>query len=912
MFHLKKLPTEFVSPTSSSNRMRAKRRLAFLLGTAAAIATPVAFAEEADETRPIDASTMSVPVVPKSAQPRSATEQAKRLPLATAEPKSGDAPLSVSVQVPSNSPTFYMLDTPAPQPSSSRNEQPSRIDAFNENQSKVVTIELAATYQGRKLGLITVETTLTRVLNVEASQLRAALEPYVDESTQLLLSQFRSGFVSVERLQAIGVTARLDPATLTLTIEAPPKKEGPLDMNLGGREAPEGTQTADAANFAAGLTSTFLFNEDFEDANSSTLSTSLSGFVNYGGVRGLNLDYGGILTFDDGTGESRFDADRTILFMDRPEHALRFEAGTLYTPLSELAGENDFLGVGITKSYRRLQPTRVLRPLGQRSFELNRASEVTVLVDGQEISRFDAPAGAVNLNDIPLANISNRVSIVVEDEFGRRETQSFSVASDAMLLQPGLSEYSFGIGQKRDRNRSGFTYTDDVVAAGNYSFGLNSNLTLGAFGYASEELSVVGTQSVFGLLDGIAQLELGYSDSETSGNGLATSLDYRWNSSPNAVRSQNFAFAFDYRDRNFTTAGSQFGVGIKYDASAFYELQLTNRLRMNLSGTYSEDYYSDTAAKSIALGSSYQFGHFFFGAGVRVGSDLNGDDDVGGFVTLTRRFGDRGSANARYDTRSDRASLRYRRPARDEVGSFGYEAELSSRDQDVSLRGAADYTANRYRTRVSFTQLNRDNDAIGDDSRLTARFQTGIAFADGQFGIGRDPGRGFVMVDKHESLDGARTTIKARGRRAVKATSGLLGPAIARVNSPYVPTTIPVDVLDAPIGYNVGEGAYYVVPGARSGIKITIGNDAFRSVVATFVAYDEPLKLTAGTITNKTTGDTQVTFTNNAGRALVSNLTPGEYLLEFAGTDFTFEFAVDEDTEAFSDLGLIDLTQGDS
>lgn len=805
---------------------------------------------------------------------------------------------------------FFTLDTVPPPPSSPVRSQPSPMEAFREKQSKVVTIELMTTYQGRSIGPMAVDTTLSEVVAVNALHLQQKLGPLLDASTQLLLSQFESGAIPVDQLRAIGVEAELDPATLTMSIEAPAKPNGPLELNLGGREAPEGTETAYPAKVAAGLTSTFLYNQDFEDADSSTLSSAFSGFVNFGGPTGLNLDYGGILTFDDGTGESRYNADRTVLFMDRPDEALRFEAGTLYSPLSNLAGEADFLGVGVTKSYRQLQPTRVLRPLGQRAFQLNRASEVTVLVDGQEISRFNAPAGPVELNDIPLANLSNRVSIVVEDEFGRRETESFSIASDTLLLQPGVSEYSFGIGQKRDQSRSGFQYEDQTIALGSFQYGLTPNLTVGAYGYASDEQSLAGTQSVFGVLDGIAQLDFSVSDSDTSGSGFASSVDYRWNSSPSEPRAQSFAVAVDYRDENYAPAGSFFGSGQKLEASAFYERQLSERVRVSLAGNYSENYFTDSPSHSVSIGSSYQLGRFFIGAGARAGTLSNGEDEVGGFLTVTRRLGRRSSLNGRYDTRNDYSSLRYRQPSTNDVGSFGFESEISRRSGDEMLRGAADYTANRYRSRLALTHAQRDG-AMDNSTTMSARFQTGLAFADGKLGLGRDPGRGFVMVDRHKSLEDAQVSIRSRGRDGVRATSGLFGPAVSQVNSPFVPTTTLVDVSDAPIGYNIGEGSYYSVPGARSGISITVGADDFRSAVVTFLAYGEPVSLTAGTVTNLETGETQVTFTNRAGRALISNLVPGRYRLEFAGTKLAFEFDVEKDSDAFTNLGTVDLTEGD-
>jgi outer membrane usher protein FimD/PapC len=651
-----------------------------------------------------------------------------------------------------------------------------------------------------------------------------------------------------------------------------------------------------------------LENEDEDE--STFVSNAFRGFLNYGGTEGLNLDFGGNFIIDDGTGETDYEADRTVLFTDRPERALRFEAGNLFTNVSTTAGASDFLGIGVRKSYRELQPTRILQPLGQRSFRLDRPGEVTVLVDDQVVSRFDAPAGEINLNEIPLASVSNRVQIIVEDEFGRQEMDSFSVVSDALLLEPGLSEYSFGIGQRRRNDAFGFSYTDDVVAGGNYQRAINSGWTQGAYGYLSSDLSIAGTTTVVSALKGIAQVELGYSDSDATGGGFAGSVNYRWSSAQASARSQSLAFTLDYREEEFNSVGSELGSDTKFNAAAFYERQITDDLRINASASYREEYSSEDPFENFAAGASYQAGQFIIGGGMRFSSFSGRDDEVSGFLTITRRFGKRRTASARYDSANNAYNFRYRQPSQNEVGSVGFNADLETQDDELLARGAVDYTANRYRARVGLRQSGEDSNFNGD-TQLSGRFQTGLAFADGKFGIGRDPGRGFVMVERHRSLSDAQVEIASRGRRSVQAKTGLLGPAVARVNAPFVSTVTRLNVKNAPIGYNLGDGSYFSAPGARAGVKITVGSDAFRSAVGTFMFDGEPMGLATATLTNLKTGNAQVTFTNRAGRALLSNLEPGVYSLEFTGTDLVYQFEIDDESEVYFDLGRVDLIAGE-
>src|SRR5690606_24682061 len=150
----------------------------------------------------------------------------------------------------------------------------------------------------------------------------------------------------------------------------------------------------------------------------------LSGFANMGGVKGLNLYFGGDVSVT-GDGEG-FRRDRILAFRDDPRRALRISAGDILPLQARLAGQLDMLGISFERNHQALDPLRNVRAVGRRSLVLERRSTVEVYVNGALVQSFIADPGPINIRDIPLADLSNNVSVVVEDDLGRRELEAFS------------------------------------------------------------------------------------------------------------------------------------------------------------------------------------------------------------------------------------------------------------------------------------------------------------------------------------------------------------------------------------------------------------------------------------------------------------------------------------------------------
>ena len=264
---------------------------------------------------------------------------------------------------------------------------------------------------------------------------------------------------------------------------------------------------------------------------------------------------------------------------------------------------------------------------------------------------------------------------------------------------------------------------------------------------------------------------------------------------------------------------------------------------------------------------------------------------------------------ASYDTQTRTSRAEYSQSRSQAVPDYNYRISVEDRDGDTRVNGRFGYSHSRYVADLNATsRINPPPGAAGET--ITARIQSGIGFADGVLGVGRDTGRGFFMVRRHSTL--ANAPIEIRGGSIsgqVNATGKGFGPVLARADQPYRPVTFAVNILETPVGYDAGDTVFSVLPGARSGILVTVGRDAFRTALANLIFEGEPLALVYGRLISLETNEEQVIFTNRNGRAAFPNLAPGRYRVELTERRLIYEFEISDEDDTFISLGSIILEQ---
>jgi outer membrane usher protein FimD/PapC len=770
----------------------------------------------------------------------------------------------------------------------------------------VLAARLPVIVEGRRFGSVPVTATVSEVLTISPSLLATSLQPILSNEAQGLLIGLGSAQVPVSTLAELGYLVRLDPQTLSVAVYVPATQRALerfslLDMD----QYPEAEQVY-PSRFAGGLTGSLAVTDNFEDTSDPAVQLGFFGFANFGGLRGVNVDYGGV--FDARDGQTDFRRDGIVAFVDHPEHAVRYSAGDLLPAQPALGGSAPILGLTVQRNYQMLQPLRLIRPTGRRSFLLEQPATVEVYANNVLINRFAAGPGPVDLADIAVANLTNDITIVVEDALGRRELDSFSLANDVNLLGAGLDEFSVSLGVMRDINQGGFTYSEDWAFSGYYVRGVSEQLTVGAHAAATEEFQNLGGSVAFAGLGGVALVEGAVSNSALGKEGFAASAAYRGGNFLGQEANDVLSARIEYYSEDFATLSDPNSlIDERWRVALDYRFEIDENTAVLLGATYADRHSLAGADRFLTAGVSRRFGRLQASLTGRVGEDAFGREDAGVFVSLSQVFGARTVASASYDSLSETGRVEVARSRRLQTPDFSYRVGWQGRPGDQEAFGQASYLGSRFEADA---RVVGDLESVGSSRGQTAtvRVQSGVAFADGNFALGRDPGRGFYMVRRHPSLSGAELQVyQGRLRSMPLASSGAFGPAVAPVTSAYRPTELSIDVNGAPPGYDVGDTRFVVLPGARSGVVIEVGSEAYRWRLATLRIAGEPVNLAYGELINLETGEREAFFTNAAGRASFASLTPGEYEIRLAERAFRSRFTVLNDDDPFINMGIINL-----
>ena len=772
---------------------------------------------------------------------------------------------------------------------------------------RVSRITLQPIFDGNKLPLVTAELTLTELRGIEARSLETALGERLAAALRARLRSEAGTFLSIEQLRDMGIIAAYDPANLTITLSLAGEAIGTQSFTFDSEFNFGAAERVRPTGFALGVTGNLVGSRDLSaGAASQQLLYNFAGFANFGGRDGIYLSYGGTVNLA-GIGRRLFERDRLIAFKDFEKSVLRVAAGDLAVGLPLIAGEADIVGVSLERRYDALQPLRNIRPTGRRQFVVERPSRIEIYANGALVQALEVNAGPVDLNQIPALSLSSNISIIIEDATGRREIDSFTLANDIELLAGGISEFSFSAGLMRKPTLGGgFAYSGTPMVSGQYARGFNNIITAGGHFALMADYQNIG--ATFASLAPGGAVFAGASashDQQSSETGYALSLAYRGDPLRLSELDSQLNFRIDHRSAGYRALSQVLAPeAIKIDMALDYRINLTSHLAISFGGTYLESHGAGETTRAAFAGAQIALGRVLASATARY-ARFGERTDKGVLATVTVPLGKSHFSTASYDSATGQARLEARRVRDISVPEFDYGMIAERGPMMDRLTGQARFANSRFNLDVELIATQPDARLGGRDQNVVNfRLQSGFAMADGVFGLGRNPGRGFVMVDKHPSLTGARVDVENSGVGRRAGQSNAFGPAVIGQLSPYRPDNIRISLLGGPAGYDIGAGEYISDPGALSGVRVKIGSDAYRSALVTFVMPDgTPVKLAEGIVRNLATGETSGVFTNSAGRAVLSQLAQGNYRVELMGGDMIFEFAVDKAAPAIIRMG---------
>lgn len=621
--------------------------------------------------------------------------------------------------------------------------------------------------------------------------------------------------------------------------------------------------------------------------------------------------------------DAQFLREGTRLNIDFPEAGTRLVVGDMYNPGVSFQEASDVLGIGITRDFT-LIPTRNARPTANQQFTLLRTSEVDVIVDGVVVQRLSLGAGSYDLSDIPLAQGTNDVQLVITNSVGQRELIQFSVATGNDLLAVGEFEYSllYGVPRVLIENKFGYQSNEEVLH-GYLEVGVTPWLTVGVNGQRREAVHQLGGRVVFATGLGITELAASRSKDSMNHFGEAYRLAFDAIFAKQDIWQPQFSFVYEYRSTNFVGINhierepvldiEQLFNTTNHFISAFGSIQISEKLRAAITFNYRKGENTNDDVWIMSPGLS---GNFFntpatWSARVNFQHNQTEDNEWGIGLTLSWPFSRTTRTVGRYNSNEDELAVEttYQQHIGNTGGISAYAGVTHHRETDADIDAGVNYSANRFQIIADHgTRLQSISEKLRTHN-TRIELSSSLAFAGNKVTVGRPVREAFAIVSKHSSLqDNLLAIAPAHDGEHARVFSYGKAPALVPDLVAYSQQLIDFDVQNLPPGYDLGDGAFWLEPAYRRGYHLKVGSDSVLTVIGKLLNSQTktPLALVAGEA-NYLGDESQASvqfFTNRNGVFAVSGLRPGRYRLTLdTAEQQVLEISLDEDSTTLIRLG---------
>ncbi len=598
---------------------------------------------------------------------------------------------------------------------------------------------------------------------------------------------------------------------------------------------------------------------------------------------------------------------------DDTDRMWRYALGDLTYPTAGLQQFQPMAGFTLARNFS-LQPYRVTTPTGNADLFLNNESTVEVLVNNDVIRVLRLPAGSHNIQDFPSTSGINDIQLRITDSVGRTKTIAVPFLFDSTLLTPGLSEYSYNIGLPSTVVDGKYVYDEDLPAVSLFHReGMTPTLTLGAGLQANKKQKMLSFEGVWASQHGTFRADIGSSHIHSLGSDHRTRMQYRYYDAHQRNKlNHQWAFQLDYTGRYFSTLGNLTPDNIiTYDIAGNYSL----RLGAHSTGGVGANYQ----LMRKGLPNDHSLGLFMQHSFTReLASRINvekrrrsGERDYRVFLSLTwtPRQTYRTVA-ATHDTLNDTSSVRWEQASPHKIGGVDLSLGAVKTPHDSTLSGRVSHVGYLAETSLSNNMVNTENQPSDWNQISSLTFGTAVVYAQGAASLTRPVSDSFAIVIPHENLDEMQVGVNPSGNHYAASTHRF-GSAVIPDLTSYLAHGVNIDVPKLPLGYDLGDESFVLLPKFKSGTIIHVGTDATVLLGGVLKRADgSPVSLQAGEIValDNPKWTPKILFTNRSGIFRVEGLSPGSYELRmFNDQHQSVKVKIPAKTAGYYDIGVLTL-----
>ena len=683
--------------------------------------------------------------------------------------------------------------------------------------------------------------------------------------------------VSLRSLAARGLAFTFDDRALTLKLTAPAAGLGTTVIDLGPRR-PDGIITGQAGG--AFVNYAFLLrNHDVSAVSEAGLS--LGDLLLYSQ---LNITSDGRLV----RGLSN------LSYADRAQMR-RYILGDTVAQ-SGLLGSAIFMGGASVVRDFTLDPYFFRFPSAGLSGITATPSTVDVYVNGMLVHREDVAPGTFQVNNLPLPVGGSDARIVVRDAYGREQVVATPFYFSTGTLRPGLSDYGFHVGFRRNNFATeSFDYAPPVFL-GRYRLGLSDWLTGGVRVEGSDDLASGGPTVT--MRTRLGEIEAAAAVSRQGASGGAGSLAYTYISP--AASFGALLRGFSDRFANLTLAPTMDRPNVEANMYAGASLGT----RVALTGRLGLAHYRDAGNwQQVGLIASVQAsrGVNLFLTANRTVAQNQPHPTYDAFLTVSWALPDRvtASAFAARDNGTTSAGAEADRPLPMGPG-YGYRVRAAT------IGGQDDFSVDAT-GQTDFGRYEAGYERTGDSETVTASAAGGLVAIGGHAYATRPVQASYGLI-RVPGVAGVRGYLNNQEVGRTDARGDLLVPDLVANYG----NRLSIADEDLPIDYRVGRREELLAPADRAGAIATFDIARVRTVTGSVVMEmgGQALVPAYGQLTVHVGPTDVVSPLGRWGEFYFENLAPGRYaaVAEAEPGSCRLEIEVPAEGSAFVDAGRLHCT----
>ena len=731
------------------------------------------------------------------------------------------------------------------------------------------------------------------IVELQGSTLKDLARAIAAAEALVLVESLPDGYLSLEALRERGVEIHIDLERLVIALSIQTKSSASAhaarSIQLGYQRRLNYDQHEPQATFSGYANLRWRSAYAHRDDAPSSIRSSL-GIDHAINFKGLALDGDSVWTPEDG-----FQTKELSLVLDLPKRLLRARFGDLSTPITSQQRGAQLFGVSIAKEFG-IQPYRTFTPTSSASFELQENATVFVSVNGRATRTLKLEPGQYNIEDFKLAAGPNSMKLEIRSESGLVDQIDVNEFGALSLLGKGVSTYALSLGLPHayqsgpdtlDLSLLGF-YQRFVerspLASGYYRRGLSNQLTASVDLQGSELWGRAGV-TFSTAAERLGEADLSFSLHRAEGHPLAPSARLSWR---RQVKGYDFAASSTYTDREynlFSPSDSSSPRSVVLVNSLSVSKLFSQKLNVSLSA-FDQTRADGLHSRAASLNLGQRFNRVYASLSLRYSSDPQGSN-ASAFLNFTWSPSSnlRSRSQVRLDQSASRPSLSSSIDYSARNGDVFSSASLNLRSDAAGQGADASYSrrSSHYSASITHREVYSDIDDFSSRGRETAlAFETGIAFADGAFGLAERVRDGFAIIDRHAAWSTATLGINPTyGGYEKIYDKGFFKPMLPNLPS-YREGYATIQTIDSDLFLERND--FYFFPSYHRGTRLLIGDAAIYSVRSQlFFADGEPVAYRAIQLRSPD-GKYVNTFTNSVGRFMAIGLEPGPYRLTIANS----------------------------